>query len=70
MAETSARDPFLSVIMPTHAGERWIAATLDSLLAQDERGFEVIVIDSSPDDATLAVARAYADRLEIGRAHV
>jgi glycosyltransferase involved in cell wall biosynthesis len=49
--------------MPTHQGERWLGATLESLALQTEQGFECIVIDSSPDDATLALARSYADRL-------
>jgi len=49
--------------MPTHQGERWLGATLDSLAAQSVQGFECIVIDSSPDEATLALARSYADRL-------
>jgi glycosyltransferase involved in cell wall biosynthesis len=55
--------PWLSIVMPTHQGERWLGATLDSLAAQSVRGFECLVIDSSPDDATLDLARSYDDRL-------
>jgi glycosyltransferase involved in cell wall biosynthesis len=61
--DSGATRPWLSVVMPTHQGERWLGATLDSLARQTEPGFECIVIDSSPDDATLALARSYADRL-------
>src|SRR5271165_1506676 len=61
--ELTETPPWLSVVMPTHQGERWLGATLDSLVQQSEPGFECIVIDSSPDEATLALARSYADRL-------
>jgi hypothetical protein len=51
--------------MPTHQGERWLAKTLDSLVAQEDPGFECIVIDSSPDDATHRLAQAYAELLTL-----
>ena len=54
-----ASKPWLSVLIPTHGGERWLAATLDSLVAQTRGGFECILVDSSPDDATLAVAARF-----------
>lgn len=57
--------PFLSVVMPLHNGAKWLGATLDSLVAQDERDFECVLIDSSPDEATLRVAEAYAGRLDM-----
>ena len=57
--------PWLSVILPMHQGERWLAATLDSLVAQSDTGFECLVIDSSPDDATFRLAQSYADRLTL-----
>lgn len=55
--------PWLSVILPTHRGERWLGDTLDSLAAQCETGFECIVIDSSPDEGTMRLVQSYADRL-------
>ena len=61
----SGAPPFLSVVMPTHDGGDWLARAFDSLALQDERGFECLVVDSSPNDATLALAARYADRLTI-----
>ncbi len=47
--------------MPTHRGERWIGDTLESLSTQSERGFECVVIDSSPDSGTRDLIARYAE---------
>ena len=60
-----SEQPLLSVIMPIHEGEKWIAATLDSLVSEPSENLEIIVIDSSPDGATSAIVRQYARRLPI-----
>ena len=60
-----ARQPWLSVIMPTHAGEDWIDASLESLVAHGAPGIEVIVLDSSPDAATLDRVARFRDRLDL-----
>jgi glycosyltransferase involved in cell wall biosynthesis len=57
--------PFLSVVMPVHAGAEWIATTLESVAAEPTEGLEIIVIDSSPDDATAAIVERYAERLPL-----
>lgn len=57
--------PFLSVVMPVHSGEEWIEATLESVAAEPTSGIEIIVIDSSPDDATAAIVERYADHLPL-----
>jgi len=47
----------ISVIIPTYMHERFIAQTLDSVLAQTRPSCEVIVVnDGSPDDTDAAVA--------------
>jgi glycosyltransferase involved in cell wall biosynthesis len=43
-------------------GERFLAATLDSLLAQTFEDFELIVCDNASTDRTPEIARAYAAR--------
>jgi hypothetical protein len=63
MSEDSA--PWLSVIMPAHSGASWIAATLDSLVAEADAGVEIIIIDSSPTPDTLDIARQYVCRLSL-----
>lgn len=57
--------PWLSVVMPIHGGEPWLAATLDSVAAQDCTGIEFILFDSSADSACRAIAEGYMDRLAI-----
>ncbi|WP_434722981.1 glycosyltransferase [Mesorhizobium sp. RIZ17] len=57
--------PLLSVIMPVHAGEAWIAATLDSLADEPAGDLEVLVIDSSPTGATAAIVERFAHRLPL-----
>jgi len=58
----------ISVCVPTYNGERWIGATLRSVLAQDE-DLEVIVSDDSSSDATVDIAGAMQDpRIRVLRA--
>lgn len=57
-----ASAPVLSIFMPVYNRERYLPETLDSLLNQSFRDFEVIIADDGSTDGTLAVAQAYADR--------
>lgn len=59
------RQPWLSVVMPVHCGERWLGATLESLARQPIRDFECIVIDSSPDSGTRDLVASYAEWLHL-----
>jgi glycosyltransferase involved in cell wall biosynthesis len=59
-ADTS---PLLSVVIPTFRSAVVLPAALDSLAAQQWRGFEVVLSDGASDDGTLEIARAWADRL-------
>lgn len=59
------KSPICSVVMPTHNGERWLCAALQSLAAQDDRDFECIIVDSSASCATLQIAGRFSDRLTI-----
>ena len=44
---------WLSVIVPSHNGERWLSTALQSIADQKERGIEVIVINSSTEHTSL-----------------
>ncbi len=57
--------PWLSVLIPTHGGETWLAATLDSLVAQTRTGFECILVDSSPTNATISIAERFVFVLQL-----
>lgn len=51
--------------MPTHCGEQWLEASLASVAAEATEGIEILLIDSSPTNATLDIARRYSDRLSL-----
>jgi glycosyltransferase involved in cell wall biosynthesis len=57
--------PFLSIVMPVHEGAEWIEATLESVASEPSDLIELIVIDSSPDDATATIVKRFADRLPV-----
>jgi glycosyltransferase involved in cell wall biosynthesis len=52
----------VSIGMPVYNGERYVAETLDSLLAQTFGDFELIICDNASTDGTEHICRAYADR--------
>ena len=58
MVETTA--PRLTLGLPVYNGERFLAASLDSLLAQTFRDFELIISDNASTDRTGEIARQYA----------
>ena len=51
--------------MPSHCGETWIGASLNSLASEAAEGIEVLLIDSSPTSATRDIAQRYSDRLRL-----
>lgn len=52
----------LSVVMSVYNGAATLAATLDSLLAQTFRDFEVVVVDDGSSDTTDVILAGYAAR--------
>ena len=57
--------PWLSVIIPSYCGERWIDASMNSIAAEAAQGVEVLLIDGSPTAATRDMARRYSDRVRL-----
>jgi glycosyltransferase involved in cell wall biosynthesis len=64
-APTQDAKPWLTVIMPVYRGERWVEQALQSLANQSDDGVELIVIDSSPDNATADIVRRFSGRLRL-----
>jgi glycosyltransferase involved in cell wall biosynthesis len=60
-----SRAPFFSVVIPTYNRGGLILKTLDSVLSQTYRGFQVIVVDDCSTDDTARVLEPYAGRGEI-----
>ncbi len=54
--------PRVSIGLPVYNGGRFLAATLDSLLAQSLCDFELIISDSASTDETQDLCHAYAAR--------
>jgi glycosyltransferase involved in cell wall biosynthesis len=57
--------PWLSVIMPSHCGERWIDLSLRSIVAEAADGIEILVVDSADSSAARDIAQKHSDRLHI-----
>ncbi|MDC7784292.1 glycosyltransferase family A protein [Rhodoplanes sp. TEM] len=57
----------LSVIVPVYNGAPWLAATLDSALAQSLPADEIVIVDDGSTDASPDILRAFGDRLRVIR---
>lgn len=55
------RDDLVSVIMAVRNGERFLLQAIDSVLAQDYRPMEIIVVDGKSVDRTAEIAHSYPD---------
>lgn len=53
--------PTISVCIPAFNAAPWIAATIESVLAQTRRDFELLILDDCSTDGTLDIARRYDD---------
>lgn len=54
--------PLVSIVAPTYNRARLLRRSLQSLLVQTERRFEVIVVDDASDDDSEAVVRGIGDK--------
>jgi len=54
--------PLVSILTPCYNAARWLAATLESALAQTWPHTEVIVVDDGSRDDSLALARSFESR--------
>jgi glycosyltransferase involved in cell wall biosynthesis len=53
--------PLVSVIIPAYNAEKFIAATLQSVVSQTYKALEVIVVDDGSSDRTVEIVRAFAE---------
>ncbi|MEO1340385.1 MAG: glycosyltransferase [Cyanobacteria bacterium J06635_13] len=60
-----SKQPWLSVIIPTYNGSKYLAAALNSVFVQHEQGVECVVVDDGSTDGTLSIVESFCDRLEI-----
>lgn len=64
---TARISPRVTIVTPTYNQEKYIAATIESVLAQDYSNIEYIVIDDGSTDGTPEILEAYATRAHIIR---
>ena len=58
--------PLISVCIPVFNGENYIRESIDSVLRQTERNFELLVVDNCSKDQTLNIVAEYKDpRIEV-----
>ncbi|HHP7230393.1 MAG TPA: glycosyltransferase family 2 protein [Xenococcaceae cyanobacterium] len=55
--------PTVSVIIPAYNGALYIAAAIESVLAQNYHDYEIIVVDDGSTDNTKAIVTSYGDRI-------
>ena len=56
------QDELITVVVPARNEERFIARCLDSVLAQDARNLQVVVVDGASTDRTPDIVREYSAR--------
>lgn len=52
----------LSIIIPTYNSEKTIAETLESIVEQDVRSIECLIIDGNSSDKTIDIVKTYVDK--------
>lgn len=62
-----AAPPLVTIVVPVLDGERYLRASLDSILAQTHERLEVIVMDDGSTDATAAIVASYGDLVQYVR---
>lgn len=60
-------DDSISVVIPVHDGERYLAAAVDSVLGQSTPPAELVVVDDGSEDRTPAILAAYGERVRSER---
>ena len=53
------KQPLISVIMPVYNAEKYLKEAIDSILAQTEKDFELVIIDDGSTDQTVEIVREY-----------
>lgn len=59
------KQPWLSVIIPTYNGSKYLADALNSVVVQQDPTVECVVIDDGSTDDTLEIVKSYQSQLNI-----
>lgn len=58
----SHSNPLISVLMPVYNAEKFVRRSVESVLCQSFRNFELICVDDGSQDASLDILKEYAER--------
>ena len=57
--KSNSDTPLISVVLPVHNGEKYLAESIDSVLAQSFTNFELIIINDGSTDNSQSILRKY-----------
>jgi glycosyltransferase involved in cell wall biosynthesis len=57
--------PLVSIVIPTKNSSNTLEATLESIITQTYRSYEIIIIDNHSTDETFSIAKRYTDKINI-----
>lgn len=52
--------PLVSIVLPVYNGERFLSASIDSVIAQTFRNWELLILDDCSTDSSPEIAKEYA----------
>ena len=54
--------PLVSIVLPVYNGERFLRASIDSVIAQTYQNWELLILDDCSTDSTPEIAKEYAQK--------
>ena len=57
--------PLVSIVIPCHNAERWVADAIESALSQTHTATEVIVVDDGSTDGSRQIIRSFGERIKL-----
>ena len=56
----------ISIIIPVHNSSKYLNTCIDSILNNDYKNIEIIIIDDNSNDDSLYIAKSYAKTVAVG----